>query len=125
MNPAVIDEQFVFCAFVIPLRRQAAREDRRQAFGKACDDERGGLVAGDAKLLAKLVGVLRHAASFDFQAADAALANYHWLPSVRGDLLEKLGRLEEARAEFERAAGMTRNARERELLLERVRGLAH
>ncbi|MFM0615954.1 RNA polymerase sigma factor [Paraburkholderia nemoris] len=62
----------------------------------------------------------------DALAADAALANYHWLPSVRGDLLEKLGRVEEACAEFERAAGMTRNARERELLLERAaRGRAH
>jgi RNA polymerase sigma factor (sigma-70 family) len=53
--------------------------------------------------------------------SNPALANYHWLPSVRGDLLAKLGRLDEARAEFERAAGMTRNARERELLLERAR----
>ncbi|MFP3186367.1 MAG: RNA polymerase sigma factor [Paraburkholderia sp.] len=57
----------------------------------------------------------------DALAAGAALANYHWLPSVRGDLLAKLGRREEARAEFERAAAMTRNARERELLLERAR----
>jgi RNA polymerase sigma factor (sigma-70 family) len=52
---------------------------------------------------------------------DATLMHYHWLPSVRGDLLAKLGRLKEARAEFERAAAMTRNARERELLLERAR----
>ncbi|WP_060858638.1 RNA polymerase sigma factor [Caballeronia sordidicola] len=51
---------------------------------------------------------------------DAALANYHWLPSVKGDLLARLGRFEEARTEFERAAAMTRNARERELLLERA-----
>jgi RNA polymerase sigma factor (sigma-70 family) len=57
----------------------------------------------------------------DVLAADAALANYHWLPSVRGDLLAKLGRMDEARAEFKRAAAMTRNARERELLLERAR----
>jgi RNA polymerase sigma factor (sigma-70 family) len=57
----------------------------------------------------------------DALAEDATLAHYHWLPSVRGDLLAKLGRTEEARAEFERAAGMTRNARERELLLERAR----
>ncbi|MGN6391660.1 MAG: RNA polymerase sigma factor [Gemmatimonadales bacterium] len=49
-----------------------------------------------------------------------ALAGYHLLPSVRGDLLFKLGRLDEARAEFERAAGLTRNAREQALLLERV-----
>ncbi|KQR74158.1 RNA polymerase subunit sigma-24 [Burkholderia sp. Leaf177] len=51
---------------------------------------------------------------------NAALANYHWLPSVRGDLLAKLGRFEEARKEFEQAASMTRNAREKELLLERA-----
>jgi RNA polymerase sigma factor (sigma-70 family) len=56
----------------------------------------------------------------DVLSADPALANYHWLPSVRGDLLARLGRREEARAEFERAADMTRNARERDLLLERA-----
>jgi predicted RNA polymerase sigma factor len=50
-----------------------------------------------------------------------ALRNYHLLPSVRGDLLHKLGRMQEARAEFERAAQMTRNERERALLLERAR----
>jgi len=48
------------------------------------------------------------------------LENYHLLPSVRGDLLAKLGRHAEARAEFERAASLTRNARERELLLARA-----
>jgi RNA polymerase sigma-70 factor (ECF subfamily) len=52
---------------------------------------------------------------------DPALRNYHLLPSVRGDLLKKLGRMEEARAEFERAASITRNVRERNLLLERAR----
>ncbi|CAM2142279.1 RNA polymerase sigma-70 factor, ECF subfamily [Pararobbsia alpina] len=51
---------------------------------------------------------------------DPALSRYHWLPSVRGDLLAKLGRIDEARAELARAASMTRNARERELLLERA-----
>ncbi len=49
-----------------------------------------------------------------------ALANYHLLPAVRGDLLAKLGRNEEARAEFERAAAGTQNERERALLLERT-----
>ena len=49
------------------------------------------------------------------------LPGYHLLPSVRGDLLFKLGRLAEARAEFEKAAALTRNARERALLLERAR----
>ncbi len=52
---------------------------------------------------------------------DPALRNYHLLPSVRGDLLKKLGRMDEARAEFERAASITRNVRERNLLLERAR----
>jgi RNA polymerase sigma-70 factor, ECF subfamily len=51
---------------------------------------------------------------------DATLKDYHLLPSVRGDLLNKLGRIDEARAEFERAAALTRNARERELLLRRA-----
>ena len=51
---------------------------------------------------------------------EPSLANYHLLPSVRGDLLSKLGREDEARREFERAASLTRNARERELLLERA-----
>jgi RNA polymerase sigma factor (sigma-70 family) len=57
----------------------------------------------------------------DALGAEPSLANYHWLPSVRGDLLAKLGRIDEARAEFKRAAAMTRNVRERELLLERAR----
>ncbi|MGB7924443.1 MAG: RNA polymerase sigma factor [Pyrinomonadaceae bacterium] len=52
---------------------------------------------------------------------EPALKAYHLLPSVRGDLLLKLGRFDEAQAEFERAAALTRNARERELLLERSR----
>jgi RNA polymerase sigma-70 factor, ECF subfamily len=56
----------------------------------------------------------------DALAADRSLQNYHLLPSVRGDLLKKLSRIEEARAEFERAASFTRNARERSLLLERA-----
>ncbi len=51
---------------------------------------------------------------------EPALKNYHLLPSVRGDLLAKLGRFDEARAEFERAAALTRNTRERALLLDRV-----
>jgi RNA polymerase sigma factor (sigma-70 family) len=51
---------------------------------------------------------------------EPALANYHLLPAVRGDLLEKLKRLPEARAEFERAASLTRNGRERDVLLARA-----
>ena len=51
---------------------------------------------------------------------EPALKNYHLLPSVRGDLLKKLGRIEEARAEFQRAASLTGNVRERELLLQRA-----
>ena len=56
--------------------------------------------------------------------SEPALENYHLLPSVRGDLLKKLGRLEEARIEFERAAALTRNGRERQLLLERAQACA-
>jgi RNA polymerase sigma factor (sigma-70 family) len=56
----------------------------------------------------------------DELASEPALAGYHLLPSVRGDLLAKLGRREEARAEFERAAALTRNAPVRELLLQRA-----
>ncbi len=56
----------------------------------------------------------------DALASDGSLEGYHLLPSVRGDLLSKLGRLEEARAELERAASLTRNARERTLLLARA-----
>ncbi|MER6252012.1 RNA polymerase sigma factor [Streptomyces sp. NPDC001584] len=56
----------------------------------------------------------------DALAREPALRAYHLLPSVRGDLLERLGRTEEARAEFERAASLTRNARERTLLLGRA-----
>ena len=56
----------------------------------------------------------------DALTAEGTLENYHFLPSVRGDLLFKLGRLDEARSEFERAASMTRNARERELLMRRA-----
>jgi RNA polymerase sigma-70 factor (ECF subfamily) len=57
----------------------------------------------------------------DALVTEPALKNYHLLPSVRGDLLAKLGRMNEARPEFERAASLTRNARERELLLARAR----
>jgi RNA polymerase sigma factor (sigma-70 family) len=56
----------------------------------------------------------------DELTAEPSLKRYHLLPSVRGDLLSKLGRLDEARTEFERAASLTRNERERALLLERA-----
>jgi predicted RNA polymerase sigma factor len=57
-------------------------------------------------------------------AAEPALRAYHLLPSVRGDLLRKLGRIDEARAEFERAAELTSNERERQLSAERAREAA-
>src|SRR5207245_6738781 len=60
----------------------------------------------------------------DALAAEPSLAGYHLLPGVRGDLLAQLGRWAEARAEFERAAALTRNERERALLLERARACA-
>jgi len=60
----------------------------------------------------------------DALQSEPALATYHLLPTVRGDFLFKLGRFEEARAEFERAAGLTRNARERDLLRTRAAACA-
>jgi RNA polymerase sigma factor (sigma-70 family) len=60
----------------------------------------------------------------DALASEPSLEAYHLLPSVRGDFLRKLGRLDEARVEFERAAALTRNARERALLLERAAACA-
>jgi RNA polymerase sigma-70 factor, ECF subfamily len=60
----------------------------------------------------------------DALTAEPMLKSYHLLPSVRGDFLKKLGRLDEARAEFERAAALTQNARERKLLLDRAAALA-
>jgi RNA polymerase sigma factor (sigma-70 family) len=56
----------------------------------------------------------------DALTSEPSLKSYHLLPSVRADLLKKMGRVEEARAEFERAASLTRNVRERELLLARA-----
>lgn len=70
-----------------------------------------GMAAGPAAGL-ELVDALK---------SDPALKNYHLLPSVRGDLLRKLGRMGEARMEFETAAWMTQNVRERNLLLQRAR----
>jgi len=60
----------------------------------------------------------------DALVAEPSLKAYHLLPSVRGDFLGKLGRFDEARVEFERAASLTRNARERELLLDRAAACA-
>jgi predicted RNA polymerase sigma factor len=56
----------------------------------------------------------------DSLVSEGSLEGYHLLPSVRGDLLAKLDRFDEARTEFERAASLTRNTRERELILERA-----
>ena len=64
----------------------------------------------------------RHAARSLAIADEPALRGYHLLPSVRGELLRRLGRLAEAAPELERAAELTRNNRKRELLLGRARG---
>jgi len=60
----------------------------------------------------------------DSLTSEPSLKTYHLLPSVRGDLLSKLGRFGEARTEFETAAALTRNSRERNLLLERAQACA-
>jgi RNA polymerase sigma factor (sigma-70 family) len=77
-----------------------------------------------AVALAMAYGPAVGLALVDHLTAEPSLANYHLLPSVRGDLLAKLDRRDEARAEFERAAQLARNSRERELLLERARSLS-
>jgi len=73
-----------------------------------------------AVALAMLFGPAAGLEVVDALASEPALEAYHLLPSVRGDLLHKLDRFEEARAEFERAASLTRNERERKLLLDRA-----
>ena len=79
--------------------------------------------------IVELNGAVAIATAFGAQAGldlvdrlieEPALRNYHFLPAVRGDLLEKLGRFDEARAEFERASALTRNTREQRLMRERA-----
>ena len=77
-----------------------------------------------AVALAMLFGPEAGLQIVDALTAEPLLKDYHLLPSVRGDLLAKLGRNDEARAEFERAAAMTQNARERALLLKRAAACA-
>jgi RNA polymerase sigma factor (sigma-70 family) len=78
-----------------------------------------------AVAVAMAVGPEAGLALVDALRAEPSLKHYHLLPSVRGDLLTRLGRFDEAGPEFERAAALTRNARERELLLERARACAN
>lgn len=77
-----------------------------------------------AVALAMLFGPAAGLEIVDALASEPALKSYHLLPSVRADLLEKLGRFDEARPEFERAASLTRNERERKLLLDRAAACA-
>jgi predicted RNA polymerase sigma factor len=77
-----------------------------------------------AVALAMLFGPEAGLQIVDALASEPSLKTYHLLPSVRGDLLKKLGRLDEARAEFERAASLARNVRERKLLIDRAAALA-
>jgi len=75
------------------------------------------------RILAELAATepeARGLALADALTTEPTLKDYHLLPSVRGDLLAKLGRCDEAREEFSRAASLTRNARERTLLLQRA-----
>lgn len=77
-----------------------------------------------AVAMAMAFGPATGLALVDALTGEPSLENYHLLPSVRGDLLRKLGRLGEAQAEFERAASLTQNVRERTLLLERAAACA-
>jgi RNA polymerase sigma factor (sigma-70 family) len=74
-----------------------------------------------AVALAMAVGPAAGLELIDALALEASLKSYHLLPSVRGDLLFKLGRFTDAQSEFQRAASLTRNTREREFLLDRAR----
>jgi RNA polymerase sigma factor (sigma-70 family) len=76
-----------------------------------------------AVALAMAVGPQAALDLVDALTAEPALRDYHLLPSVRGDLLVKLGRSDEARKEFQLAASLTRNTRERDLLLKRAAGI--
>ena len=77
-----------------------------------------------AVALSMAAGPAKGLEAVDALRTESSLQSYHLLPSVRGDLLRKLGRFDEARQEFERAASLTRNTRERELLRERARACA-
>jgi len=78
-----------------------------------------------AVAVAMALGPAAGLARVDALASEPALQNYHLLPSVRGELLTRLGRLDEARAELEHAASLTRNTRERDLLLARAAACTH
>ena len=78
-----------------------------------------------AVAVAMALGPAAGLARVDALASEPALRSYHLLPSVRGELLTRLGRLDEARAELERAASLTRNTRERDLLLARAAACTH
>ena len=99
---------------VVELNRAVAVGMAGAGGGEAGSEVEGGSAKGQR------FGPAAALAIVDALASDPALARYHLLPSVRGDLLAKLGRRDEARAEFERAAALTRNTRERELLLGRA-----
>jgi predicted RNA polymerase sigma factor len=77
-----------------------------------------------AVAIAMAFGPAAGLALVDELASEPLLKDYHLLPGVRGDLLAKLGRFDEARAELERAAALARNARERQLLLDRAAACA-
>ncbi len=73
-----------------------------------------------AVALSRAVGPAEGLALADTLTSEPSLKAYHLLPAVRGDLLDQLGRFDEARAEFQRAASLTRNGREREVLSARA-----
>jgi RNA polymerase sigma-70 factor, ECF subfamily len=104
--------------------REAAQTDWAQIvglYGKLSEVTPSPVVElNRAVALAMLMGPAAGLEVIDALASEPALKEYHFLPSVRGDLLQKLGRRDEARAEFERAASLTRNERERKLLRDRA-----
>lgn len=119
----------IICSFVVAWLRSNARPVPSRPTGPAslrCTTRSPGLPPSPVVELNRAVAVaMAFGPAAGLQIVDALLAEpalktYHLLPSVRGNLLARLDRVHEARAEFERAATLTRNARERALLLKRA-----
>jgi predicted RNA polymerase sigma factor len=107
------------------IRRGLAALERAEKLGGACGPYalQAAITACHARV-AMAFGAAEGLQIIDTLVSEPSLKSYHLLPSVRGDFLFKLGRFAEARVDFERAVSLTRNAREREFLLERARTCA-
>ena len=114
-----------FCDLRLSMARTPLEDSVRRLYG-----ELARVAPSPVVELNRAVAVSMHAGPaaglvlVDALLKNKALRQYHWLPSVRGDLLARLGRDGEARAEFERAADLAGNEREKAFLMERAAGLS-